>query len=148
MSFALFDTGDIIVTQGTATGHAGEWDASKYNGLDVKCIWSANTQPVDGVQLETPRKYRGYDEAYGLLVLGTTSTQRTAAKNYCAAQNGEPYSVTSLKSNQSAWYCSKLGWASYNYTAANKDLDGNGGLYVWPIDLVNDNDTAIFVYSN
>jgi len=148
IDFTFFETGDIIVTQGTATGHAGEWDATKFVNIDSKCVWSANTEPVNGVQLETPRKYRGYDEAFGIWVPATTSAQRTAAKNYCAAQNGEPYDIMSSKANESKWYCSKLCWASYKYTAANKDLDADGGYWVWPIDLVNDDDTRIFAHSN
>lgn len=148
ISFTTFSTGNPIVGLGTPTGHAGEWDASKYNGLDVNCIWSALKDPDNRVQLEAPRKYRSYDEAYGLWVYGATTAQRVAAKDYCAAQNGEPYIITSLKNNQSAWYCSKLVWASWKYTAANKDLDGDGGLYVWPVDLVNDNDTMIHTYSS
>ncbi|PKQ15284.1 MAG: hypothetical protein CVT67_10280 [Actinobacteria bacterium HGW-Actinobacteria-7] len=144
IAFTYFDDGDIIVTQGTLTGHAGEWDSYYYNGSTYdNCVWSANTTPSNGVQREEPRKYRGYDEAYGLWVPSASTTKRTKARSYCRAQNGEPYNITSLKSDQAHWYCSKLCWSSYKYTAAI-DLDGNGGTYVWPIDLVNDGQTAVF----
>lgn len=144
LSFSLFENGDMVVVGGTATGHAGEWDDAYFNGsLYDNCVWSANTTPVDGVQREEPRKYRMYDYAYGIWVPSLSLTKRTAARSYCRAQAGEPYNITSSKSNQSAWYCSKLAWASYRYTAG-VDLDGDGGVWVWPIDLVNDSQTSVF----
>ncbi len=148
ISLAGFDDGDIIVTQGTLTGHAGEWDDDYYAGSTYNnCVWSANTTPVNGVQREEPRKYRAYDEAYGLWVPSVSATKRVSARNYCRAQKGEPYNISSLKSDQSRWYCSKLCWSSYKYTSA-VDLDGNGGTYVWPIDLVNDGQTSMFAHSD
>jgi len=144
LSFAAFDTGDMVVTGGTATGHAGEWDDSYWRGsLYDSCIWSANVQPVDGVQREAPRKYRAYDCAYGIWVPSVRTTKRAAARTYCRSQLGEPYDIGSSKSNQSAWYCSKLCWSSYRYTSS-VDLDGDGGYWVWPIDLVNDSQTSLF----
>lgn len=148
LSFANFDDGDMIVTQGTLTGHSGEWDEYYYNGSTYdNCVWSANTSPVNGVQREEPRKYRGFDEAYGIWVPSVSGTKRVAARNYCRAQKGEPYNIASLKSDQTRWYCSKLCWSSYKYTSSI-DLDGNGGAYVWPIDLVNDGQTSLFAYSD
>jgi hypothetical protein len=149
ISFANFENGDMIVTQGTSTGHAGEWDSAYYHGSTYdNCVWSANTTPVNGVQREEPRKYRTYDTAYGLWVPSVTATRRVGARNYCRAQNGEPYNITSSKADQSRWYCSKLCWSSYKYTTAGVDLDGNGGAYVWPIDLVNDSQTSVFARGN
>ncbi len=148
IAFGFFDDGDMIVTQGTATGHAGEWDSAWDKGsLYDKCVWSANTVPVNGVQREEPRKYRAYDSAYGLWVPSVSAAKRVEARNYCRAQNGEPYDIASSKTNQSRWYCSKLAWASYKYTSS-VDLDANGGTWVWPIDLVNDSQSAIFARSN
>lgn len=140
-------SGDIIVVTGSLTGHAGEFDWSRYYDLDSYCIWSANTQPVNGVQLEQPVKYRNYDEAWGLWVPGASYNQRLKARDYCAAQDGEPYDILSSKSNQDSWYCSKLVWASYYYTSAGIDLDGDGGAWVKPEDLIIDTDTAMFEYS-
>lgn len=144
LSFSAFESGDMIVTGGTLTGHAGEWDADYFRGsLSDSCIWSANVTPVNGVQREAPRKYRAYDYAWALWVPSLSTGKRAAARTYCRAQIGEPYVITSSKNNQSAWYCSKLCWASYRYTAAT-DLDGDGGAWVWPIDLVNDAQTRVF----
>ena len=149
LSFADFGNGDIVVTGGTATGHAGEWDEGYFSGsLYDKCVWSANTKPVNGVQRETPQKYRNYDRAWGLWVPKATRTQRTSARSYCRSQSGEPYDIGSSKTNQAKWYCSKLAWASYKYVGAKLDLDGDGGYWVWPIDLVNDSDTSLFASAN
>ncbi len=144
LSFAKFDDGDIVVTGGTATGHAGEWDERYYSGsLSDKCIWSANTTPVNGVQREDPRKYRAYDYAWGLWVPSASAAKRQSARTYCKSQLGEPYDIGSSKTDTSRWYCSKLAWGSYK-SAAGIDLDADGGYWVWPIDLVNDSQTSVF----
>lgn len=146
--FYGFDDGDLIVVLGTLTGHAGEWDDTRFNGsLYSYCVWSANTAPRNGVQLERPLKYRYYDVAYGLWVPYVTIARRVAARAYCSAQNGEPYNIQSSKTNQSAWYCSKLGWSSYRYTSG-VDLDADGGYWVWPVDLLNDSQTSLFAYGD
>ncbi len=146
ISFAHFDSGDIIVGLGTPTGHAGEFDLSRYSGINSYCIWSANVEPVNGVQLEQPVKYHGYDMAYGLWVPSLSYSARVAAKNYCESQKGEPYRLNAYKNTTDEWYCSKLCWGSYRWTAG-MDLDADGGLYVWPVDLVNDDQTSVFAYS-
>lgn len=146
LSFSAFDTGDIVVTQGGATGHAGEFDDARHFSDSSYCVWSANVKPVSSVQRETPLKYRSYDQAFGLWVPCVAQTVRNRALGYCAAQNGEPYSITSSKSDQSKWYCSKLVWASYRFIAG-LDLDADGGYWVWPIDLINDSQTSLFAYS-
>lgn len=148
ISFNEFESGDLIVVLGTTTGHTGEFDLSRYrNNLDDYCIWSANTTPENGVQLEQPIKYRNYPEAYGLWVPGVSYTKRIEAKDFCENQKGEPYTVFTSKTSTSSWYCSKLDWASYYHTSG-LDLDADGGYWVWPVDLVNDNDTSVFAYSN
>ncbi len=148
ISFAAFDSGDIIVVTGSGTGHAGEWDSYYFRGsLYDNCIWSANTAPVNGVQREEPRKYRAYDAAYGLWVPSVTATRRGSARTYCRAQSGEPYNVASSKTDQASWYCSKLAWSSYRYTCGI-DLDADGGYWVWPVDLINDSQTSCFAYSS
>lgn len=147
ISFGRFADGDIIVVLGTPTGHSGEFHYAKYGGnINNYCIWSANTKPVNGVQLETAAKYRAYDEAYGLWVPSLSYSTRQLARGYCELQKGEPYDINSIKDDQAKWYCSKLCWASYWYIA-DKDLDADGGNWVWPIDLVNDSDTSVFEHA-
>lgn len=146
MNFAYYESGDMIIALGTLTGHAGEWDSAYYSSIYSRCVWSANTTPVNGVQLETPIKYRGYDYAYGIWVPSLSYTKRAAARNYCRYQKGEPYVISSSKSDQSRWYCSKLLWSSYRYTSY-VDLDADGGYWVWPVDLLNDSQTSVFEYA-
>lgn len=149
LRFEAFEDGDMVVALGTATGHAGQWDDYQYEknlfSTYKPCVLSANTKPVNGVQYESPTKYRQYDHAYGIWVPSATPAQRIAARNYSRAQLGEPYSITSLKNDQSKWYCSKLLWASYKYAGPKIDLDADGGAWVWPVDLINDSQTKVFV---
>ena len=149
LSFSAFDTGDMVVVLGTTFGHAGCWSDALYSsarGLYSYCIWSANTTPVNGVQLEQPIKYRAYDRAYGLWV-PSRAAYGSAVINYCAAQRGEPYVITSSKTDYSRWYCSKLPWVGWKLKAG-VDLDADGGYWVWPVDLVNDSQTSVFAMSS
>ncbi len=145
--FGAFDSGDMIVALGTPLGHAGCWDATRYRGsIHDFCVWSANTTPRNGVQLEQPSKYRAYDLAYGLWV-PSRYYHGNSVKDYCAAQNGEPYNISSSKINTAEWYCSKLPWKGWQ-VRAGVDLDADGGYWVWPVDLLNDSETRVFVSSN
>jgi hypothetical protein len=147
LPFTSFEDGDMIVTGGTATGHAGEWDSRYYRGsLYDSCVWSANVTPVNGVQREAPRKYRAYDYAWALWVPSLNAAKREEARTYAQAQYGEPYDIASSKTSQTRWYCSKLLWSSYRYTSG-LDLDGDGGYWVWPVDLVTDTQTSVFAYA-
>jgi hypothetical protein len=140
--YTYFDSGDMAVVLGTATGHAGLFDKSYYSGLSSWAMLSANTVPVNGVQRERCSKYRTYDEAYALWVPSYAS-YGTAARNYARSKLGQPYDISSSKADQTRWYCSKLCWSSWRYTAG-VDLDGTGGYWVWPIDLVLSSRTAVF----
>lgn len=147
MSFTGFEDGDMIVVLGTLTGHCGEWDAPRYTGIYSSCVWSANTEPRNGVQRETPNKYKGYDEAYAMWVPSVSVAKRIAARDYCRAQNGEPYVLSPYKKSESSWYCSKLLWGSYYHTS-KIDLDADGGAYVWPADILNDSQTSTFRHAS
>lgn len=149
LSFTSFDDGDMIVVLGTPTGHAGCWSDALYStaaGLRSYCVWSANTKPVNGVQREQPLQYRAYDRAFGLWV-PTKASYGRAVITHCAAQAGEPYDILSAKTNYSRWYCSKLPWVAWK-VKAGVDLDADGGYWVWPEDLINDGQTAVFAKSD
>lgn len=148
IAFGSFDDGDMIVVLGVAFGHAGEWDSAYWHGsVYDRSFISANMTPVNGVQREQPIKYRQYDRAYGLWVPAVPPSGRVRARDYARTQMGEPYLITSSKSDQSRWYCSKLLWSSYRYTSG-LDLDADGGYWVWPVDLVNHPKTYVFAYGN
>jgi uncharacterized protein YycO len=50
--------------------------------------------------------------------------------------------VMSSKSDETQWYCSKLAWAGW-YRIASRDIDADGGYWVWPVDLVNSRWTSV-----
>lgn len=146
VSFGSFRDGDIIVVQDPAglTGHAGLFDSRYYSSAYSYAVWSANVQPVNGVQREQCLKYRANDEAFGLRVSGGTY-YRSSARNFAARQLGKPYNIVGAKSDLSSFYCSKLAWTSWRYTMG-VDLDGDGGYWVWPVDLINSSHTVLFGY--
>lgn len=149
ISFTAFDSGDMIVVLGTTFGHAGCWSDELYSlarGVYSYCVWSANTTPVNGVQLEQPVKYRSYDRAYGLWVPSKASSG-PGIVTYCALQRGEPYNILSSKTDYGRWYCSKLPWVAWKLKTG-VDLDADGGYWVWPVDLINDAQTSLFAMSD
>jgi uncharacterized protein YycO len=149
ISFTSFDSGDIILVHdgNVAWGyyrHAGMWDSDFYNGsISDLCVWEANVSPSNDVHRASPSKFRGYDTAIGLYVPSATTTQRYNTTMFAAQQNKKPYSFTSSKTDYSKFYCSKLVWAAYK-EKASKDLDYDGGLYVYPDDLFDSTLTSVF----
>jgi len=146
ISFGSFKDGDIVVVLDPAglTGHAGMFDSRYYSSIYSYAMWSANVTPVNGVQREQCAKYRANDEAFGLRVSGG-SAYRAAARNFASRQLGKPYNILGAKKDTTSFYCSKLAWASWYYTYG-VDLDGDGGYWVWPVDLVNSRYTLLFGY--
>lgn len=148
ISFDYFEDGDVILGFDTwSVGHAGILDGTRDISASTFCVWSAIKDGSACVLLEQGAKYRGYDYAYGLWVPSASPYQRSSARRFASSQKGEPYVLTSAKTDYSRWYCSKLPWAGYRDRAA-KDLDANGGYWVAPVDLYNDNDTAVFASAN
>lgn len=149
ISFASFDYGDMIdVHDGTVAWgyyrHTGIWDTDYYTGsLYDLCIWEANVVPTKDVHRNTPDFFRHYDEAVGLWVPSTTSSQRYDTTSYIAAQAGDLYLAGSDIWNETSWYCSKLAWRSY-YFAANLDLRYSSLATVYPDDLYHNSNTYIF----
>jgi hypothetical protein len=146
VTFGSFRDGDIIVVLDPAglTGHAGMFDSRYYGSLYSYAMWSANVSPVNGVQREQCVKYRANDEAFALRVSGG-SYYRAAARNFAARQLGKPYNILGAKTDLSSFYCSKVAWTSWRYTMG-VDLDGDGGYWVWPVDLINSSHTILFGY--
>jgi hypothetical protein len=146
ISFANFDDGDIVVVQDpwSITGHAGLFDERFYSSIRSFAVLSANTSPADGVQREQCLKYRSQDRAWGLWVPSVAS-YGAAARNFAYRQMGKPYNIFAAKTDLSSFYCSKLAWAAWRYTAG-VDLDADGGYWVWPVDLINSPRTRVFGY--
>ncbi len=77
--------------------------------------------------------------AFGVpsLFTGSTPIRRTIADK-AASYIGKPYLISTNKSSEDSFYCSKLIWLAFKFK--NIDLDSNEGLYVLPDDIVNKND--------
>jgi hypothetical protein len=146
VSFGSFQDGDMIVvlSPSSLTGHAGLFDRRYYTSIYAFAVWSANVTPVNGVQREQCLKFRAYDRAYGLWV-PSESNHRVAARDFASRQVGKPYNILGAKTDLRSFYCSKLAWASWRYTAG-VDLDADRGYWVWPVDLVNSPLTRVFGY--
>lgn len=148
ITFARFWDGDIVVVLDPwfSAGHAGIFDKSWYTGDGSYAVISANRYPANGVQRERCLKFRAYDRAYGLGV-PVQAHHRTAVRMWAARQMGKPYSITIAKGDTRSFYCSKLVWCAWYYVAG-VDLDGDGGWFVWPVDLINSPLTILFGYWN
>jgi cell wall-associated NlpC family hydrolase len=136
ISFASLADGDIVVVldPSSLTGHAGLFDRSHYSGILSYAMLSANVSPVNGVQYEKCAKYRLYEWAYALRV-PSEYAHRVYVRNYAARQLGKPYSILGAKTDLRSFYCSKLAWVAY-HNVTGVDLDGDGGFWVWPSDLI------------
>jgi hypothetical protein len=146
VTFGSFRDGDMIVVldPSSLTGHAGLFDSRYYGGLTSMALWSSNVTPLNGVQREPCLKYRAYDRAFGLWV-PSEYNHRTAVRDFAARQVGKPYSIFASKTDLRSFYCSKLAWTAWRYTSG-ADLDGDGGFWVWPVDLLTSTCTRIFGY--
>jgi cell wall-associated NlpC family hydrolase len=144
IAFARFTDGDLVVVSdpSSVTGHSGLFDRRYYTGLSSFAVWSANVKPVNGVQREACEKYRAYDKAYGLWV-PSEANHGTQVRDFAAKQVRKPYNILGSKTDLRTFYCSKLVWAAWR-SVSGVDLDGDGGFWVWPIDLVNSRYTRCF----
>lgn len=146
ITFSRFTNGNIVVVldDTSLTGHAGLFDSRYYVSIYSYAMVSANVSPKNGVQREQCIKYRTYGRAYGLSVPGE-GNHGAAARDWAYRQMGKPYSVLGAKTDLSSFYCSKLVWGAWRYTSG-RDLDGDGGYWVWPVDLINSPYTYLFGY--
>jgi len=146
ISFAQFVSGDIVVVLDplSITGHAGLFDRRYYVNINSYAVISANVSPANGVQREQCLKYRASDRAWGLWV-PSEANHSAAARDFAYRQMGKPYNILASKTDLSSFYCSKLAWAAWRYTSG-RDLDADGGYWVWPVDLINSRYTRVFGY--
>lgn len=151
ISFSNFDHGDIIVVHdgNVAWGyyrHAALFDADYWNGnLSDYCFWEANVSPTSDVHRAPASKFQGYDEAVGLWVPNTSSSERYDTTVYAAAQSGEPYSTLYGVYDDTHWYCSKLVFRAYYVETGNRiDLRYSSNSFVYPDDLYQDPETRVF----
>ncbi len=111
--------------------HAGVWDA--YHG-------SSKTLHARGygwgVRHDASNWFKWHYSKVAVMGVWSSSSVRVSAANYARAQEGEPYTLFTSKTNQSKWYCSKLVWAGYYWRSGHAiNLDPNGGFWVTPNNL-------------
>jgi len=73
-------------------------------------------------------------------LLGLSSSTMNQISSYIDSQIGKPYDFEG-KLILDSFYCSKLVWIAY-YLKANVDIDTDGGYWVWPNDIIIDDDIA------
>lgn len=132
--------------------HAAMYDSSRYYSNSSRCFLSANDDDnrngkgysYTGVGYESPNYYRNcFDQVYCGYVPGEDASEALSSAQ-SAASVGESYSLNTTKSNTSKWYCSKVLWYGYEH-GLDIDIDYDGGPFVFPVDIYNDEDVSIWI---
>lgn len=78
---------------------------------------------------------------------GVNDSTKTAASNWAYDRIGDPYSINFATNRETSYYgaknCSKLVWSAYMATD-NLDIDSNGGLGIYPKDILNYSKSSIY----
>ncbi|GMQ63595.1 hypothetical protein [Vallitalea maricola] len=158
-SVSALESGEIVLPdlygvciQGLIN-HAAIYDESRYYDNSSACFLSANNDDNQnglgysyvGVGYESPDYYRdAFDQVHCCYVKNHDSDEQSALDKAQAEANvGEDYSLKTLKSNTSKWYCSKVVWYGYKH-GADVDIDYDGGPFVFPVDIYNDGDIVVW----
>jgi cell wall-associated NlpC family hydrolase len=145
---AFVRPGDILFcdTRNYFGGHSiPGWDhAAIYAGNE--CFIEA--VPNEGVWITSMAIYQTWAKRirYARVVRATTS-QREAAIAFARSQLGKPYQpefnrIKDPSPDSEEWYCSELVWAAYYNQGI--DLDSDGGLSVWPSDIAESPEVAMY----
>lgn len=106
-----------------------------------------SAMPDEGVYRETQNFWETeYREVAGFFASSANTTERVVAVQYLRDQIGEPYLWDSSKTAYSKWYCSKLPYVAYE-KKADLNIDTDGGYWVFPDDIAEDNDMDLFMSS-
>ncbi|MBN1584941.1 hypothetical protein JW899_01080 [Candidatus Uhrbacteria bacterium] len=166
ISFVYFDYGDIVFVTNPGCEffdgvvctwkHVATFDSayqSDPNDLSERPFWSAypdsgicSSEPdvCDKVGRQSKSSIRNnYDTAQGGWFPSVTYSNRYGAVTYIRNQAGEPFYTPTSKYTSSNWYCSKLPYKGYEYSAS-KNIDYNGGYWVTPDDIYINPDLYIF----
>lgn len=145
-----WDYADVIVGNGPSSGSSNSVPygyyrhAATYDGRSEDFI---NAMPDEGVYRETQNFWETeYREVAGFFASSANTTERVVAVQYLRDQIGEPYLWDSSKTTYSKWYCSKLPYVAYE-KKADLNIDTDGGYWVFPDDIAEDNDMDLFMSS-
>lgn len=167
LSWSAFYYGDIAVMRNGSCSyfgypcywsHAAMWDSDfDYGHESDFTFWSATpkgTAPSDNgsspysmdgkVGVQSKASVHKYSLAQAVWVPSVPDyNDYYYTTVYAYNQRGEDYNTLTSKSSSSSWYCSKVSYRAY-YVEAGKNLDYDGGYYVFPDDIYNDGDTSVF----
>lgn len=167
ISWSSFYYGDIVVMRDSSCSyfgypcywvHAAMYDRDWDTGLgDASfAFWSAypsgaapsdnasSTYSTSGkVGLQSKTSIHQYSSAQAVWVPSTNSTQQYNTTVYAYNQRRESFNTISPKTSSSSWYCSKIPYMAYSW-ASGKNIDYDGGYYIFPDDIYNDGDTSVF----
>ena len=110
--------------------HAGIFNRNLYINETSSAIRTANTN--GGMQLESPRYWRQFEEVREMQVLGVTDSVRKLVVKRAMGYVGKY--LLSGKVDYSSWYCSKVIYRAY-LDVTGIDLDSNQGMLVFPSDI-------------
>jgi uncharacterized protein YycO len=125
------DTGD---GSGKIVGHAGIFSR------DIK--YSVEAFPKDGVVNVSGNWDKRYKRFKKFYISKSEKGQYDQAAAFAWSQIGKPYSIATNKNSTKKYYCSKLVWKSWK--SQGKDLDKDGGYWVFPSDISGDNDVVVY----
>ena len=155
-------------TYSTGSGSSGttySLAAAKYNGDvfyepastfsvehgHVGIYWTSNiiveSMPSDGVRVLNRSNKKVESGSYIFTFSGISQTIKNNASNWAYNRQGESYSYNFATNRLTSHYgdknCSKLVWSAYK-VEGNVDLDSNGGLGVYPKDILRHSSSSIY----
>lgn len=144
--------GDVLVTMdlssassGGIGGHAAiVSEHSDYWTVESFAIFFSPQDPnSEGVQWHVNDWKTRYNTVAGYHVYGVTLTDYENAGKYAEAQIRKSYNFSFLdKKRTDSFYCSQLVWRAWFNQGV--DIDGNGGLAVWPVDFTKSSNLVAF----
>ncbi|GAA0068684.1 hypothetical protein UT300003_02070 [Clostridium sardiniense] len=156
---------DLLKTNNASPAATYTLGAPKYNGDifyepastvfvehgHVGTYWTADTviesMPKIGVRSINRRNKQVQKGSKIFTLSGVSAATQNTASNWAHSRIGDKYSynfATNRKtSHTGAKNCSKLVWSSY-MTKANLDIDANGGLGVYPKDILNYSKSVVY----
>ncbi|MFN3596418.1 MAG: hypothetical protein ACK41D_04005 [Rubricoccaceae bacterium] len=120
---------------------SGQRTGGDFDAFTTRSMEATGYQPnrADEVVERTARTWFGVPDLNYVKVRyhrRATWSERKAAIAIARAQDPDPYSVWTSKTNSDYWYCSKLVWYAYRYSTGDS-LDSDWGFWVFPNDIEN-----------
>ncbi|WP_040212382.1 hypothetical protein [Clostridium polynesiense] len=125
-------------------GHVGIYWTSD---IIVESMPATDGNPTNGVRSLNRINKKVEGGSYIFTFSGVSKDIQNRASNWAYGRRGEKYSYNFATNRLTSYYgdknCSKLVWSAY-MVEANLDLDQNGGLGVYPKDILNHSKSSIY----